>query len=123
MEWWERAREAERLRDWGTAIALVSAHADCYSADHQLHDNHLWHLELLARAGRFAERTERARTDVHARRRLNRALREQGMESALRGRAHAGDRDALYVLVRLLGETNRAREAHRAVRDLGPADP
>lgn len=122
MDWFEQAREAERLRDWDAAIASVSARAECFSVDHHMHDNHLWHMDLLARAERFSALTELALTDVHARRRLNRALRDQGMESALRGRAEDGDRDALYVLVRLLGETDRAQEAHRAVLDCGPED-
>ncbi|WP_393058709.1 hypothetical protein [Streptomyces sp. LN549] len=122
MEWFERAQAAEQLSDWGAAIALVSARAECYSADHHMHSNHLWHMDLLARAGRFPELTELALTDVHARRKLNRSLREHGMEAALRGRAKEGDRDALYVLVRLLCETNRVQEAHRAVQDLGPED-
>ncbi|WP_406477526.1 hypothetical protein [Streptomyces sp. NBC_01615] len=122
MEWFERARAAEQLRDWDAAIALVSARAECYSTDHYMHGNHLWHMDLLARAGRFSELTDLALTDVHARRRLNRSLREQGMEAALRGRAQDGDRDALYVFVRLLCETERAQEAHRAVQDLGPED-
>lgn len=122
MEWIKQARAAERLRDWDTAIALVSAHAECYSADSYAHDNHLWHMDLLARAERLVELTERAGMDVHARRRLNRSLRERGMEAALRNRAKDGDRDALYVLVRLLCETSRAQAAHRAVQDLGPDD-
>ncbi|MFF0853272.1 hypothetical protein ACFYVM_19800 [Streptomyces sp. NPDC003280] len=122
MDWFEQARVAEQLRDWDAAIALVSAHAECYSTDHYMHDNHLWHMDLLARAERFSELTELALTDVHARRRLNRSLRDQGMEAVLRSRAKDGDRDALYVLVRLLCETNRAQEAHRAVQDCGPED-
>jgi hypothetical protein len=122
VEWFERARAAEQLRDWDAAIALVSARAECYSTDHHMHDNHLWHMDLLVRSGRFSELTELALTDVHARRRLNRSLREQGMEAALLGRAQGGDRDALYVFVRLLCETDRAQEAHRAVQDLGPED-
>ncbi|MGW3078800.1 hypothetical protein [Kitasatospora sp. NPDC001132] len=122
MEWFEQARDAEQLRDWDTAITLVSARAECYSADSYAHDNHLWHMALLARAGRFAELTELALTDVHARRRLNASLRERGMEAALRMRAEDGDRDALYGLVRLLCETNRVQEADQAVHDLGRDD-
>lgn len=122
MEWFERARAAEQLRDWDAAIASVSAHSECYATDPYLHDNHLWHMDLLARAERFSELTELALTDVHARRRLNRALRERGMEPALRGRAGEGDRDALYILVRLLCETHRVQEARRAVQDFGPED-
>jgi hypothetical protein len=122
VEWFEQARAAEQCRDWDAAIALVSAHAECYSIDPYRHDNHLWHMDLLARAERLSELTERALTDVHARRRLNRSLRERGMEAALRSRAGDGDRGALYVLVRLLCETSRIQEAHRVVQDLGPDD-
>ncbi|MEE1772604.1 hypothetical protein PUR34_31740 [Streptomyces sp. JV185] len=122
MEWFEQARAAEQRRDWGTAIALVSAHAECYSPDPDRHDSHLQHMDLLARAERLSELTERALTDVHARRSLNRSLRERGMEAALRNRAKDGDRGALYILVRLLCETSRAQEAHRTVQDLGPDD-
>ncbi len=76
VEWVEQAKEAEERRDWDTAIALVSAHAECYSADFYAHDHHLWHMDLLARARRTEELAELARMDVHARRRLNRLLRE-----------------------------------------------
>ncbi|MCZ4096110.1 hypothetical protein [Streptomyces sp. H39-C1] len=122
MKWFEQAQAAEQRRDWNTAIALVSARAECYSADSSAHSNHLWHMDLLARAERLTELTELALTDLHARRRLNRSLRERGMEAALRGRAKDGDRGALYGLVRLLCETSRLHEAHRAVQDLGPED-
>lgn len=86
VDWSERAREAEQLQDWDVAIALVSTHAACFSDDPDMHDNHLWHMDLLARAERIPELTERALTDSHARRRLNRSLRERGMETALRAR-------------------------------------
>ncbi|MGI5254153.1 hypothetical protein [Actinacidiphila glaucinigra] len=122
MEWFEQVQAAEERRDWDAAIALVSAHAECYSTDWSRHDSHLWHMDLLVCAERFSELAERALTDVHARRRLNRGLRERGMEAALRNRAEAGDRDALYVLVRLLCETSGPQEADRAVQDLGPDD-
>ncbi|MFE7838770.1 hypothetical protein ACFU53_22800 [Streptomyces sp. NPDC057474] len=121
-EWFEQALAAEQRGDWDVAIALISAHAECYSTDPDAHANHLWHMDLLARAGRLPELTERALTDVHARRRLNRSLRERGMDASLRNRAEDGDRGALYVLVRLLCETGRVQEAHRAVQDLGPED-
>lgn len=78
VEWCERVRVAEELRDWDTAIALVSAHAACYSADYNAHNNHLWHMDLLVRAERFAELADLARVDVHARRRLNAVLRGPG---------------------------------------------
>lgn len=122
VEWFEQARAAEQLGDWDAAITLVSAQAECYSTDHYMHNNHLWHMDLLARSERLPELMELARTDVHARRRLNRSLRERGMEAALRSRAKDGDRDALYVFVRLLCETNRAQTAYLAVQDLGPED-
>ncbi|GAA3484949.1 hypothetical protein GCM10018966_094810 [Streptomyces yanii] len=119
VEWFAQARAAEQLRDRDAAIALVSAHAECSSADPYTRDNHLWHMDLLARAERLSELTERALTDVHARWRLNTSLRQRGMEAALRNRAGDGDRGALYVLFRLLCETSRAQDAHRAVQDLG----
>ncbi|WP_432103567.1 hypothetical protein [Streptomyces sp. bgisy091] len=122
MDWLERAQAAEQLQDWDEAIALVSAHAECFSDDPDMHDNHLWHMALLARAERISELTERALTDSHARRRLNRSLRERGMEAALCDRAEDGDRDALYVLVRLMCQTGRVQEAQKAVADMGPED-
>ncbi|MET8966054.1 hypothetical protein ABZX69_42540 [Streptomyces sp. NPDC004074] len=122
MKWFEQVQAAEQRGDWDAAIALASAHAECYSTDPSRHNNHLWHMDLLARAERLSELAELALTDVHARRRLNRALRERGMEAAPRTRAEAGDRDALYVLVRLLCETSRPQEADRAVQDLSPDD-
>ncbi|MEV7905163.1 hypothetical protein [Streptomyces anulatus] len=122
MDWLERAGAAEQLRDWDEAIALVSAHAECFSDDPDMHDKHLWHMDLLVRAERISELTERALTDSHARRRLNRSLRERGMEAALCGRAEDGDRDALYVLVRLMCETGRVQEAQKVVADIGPKD-
>ncbi|MER7107728.1 hypothetical protein [Streptomyces sp. NPDC000229] len=120
MEWYEQARAAERVRDWDTAIALVSARAECYSADSHAHDSHLWHMRLLVSAERFTQLTELALTDVHARRRLNRSLHERGMDAALRHRAEGGDSGALYHLVNLLCETGRLQEARAAVQDLGP---
>lgn len=122
MEWYEQARAAEQIRDWDTAIALVSAHAECYSADSYAHDNHLWHMRLLVCEERSTELTELARTDVHARRRLNRSLHEREMDAALCNRAEDGDSGALYHLVRLLCEMGRVQEACRAVQDLGPED-
>ncbi|MFI8460589.1 hypothetical protein [Kitasatospora sp. NPDC085464] len=123
-----RALEAEQREDWETAIALVAARAVCYSPDHLAHAHHLWHLDLLARAGRLAELAVLADGaggnggDVHARRRLDRALRERGMAAQLRERAAAGDGGALYRLVRLLGGTGRAAQARRVVRELGARD-
>ncbi len=80
VEWVEQAKEAEERRDWDTAIALVSAHAECYSANFHAHDHHLWHMDLLARAQRIEELMDLARVDVHARRRLNRLLRETSVK-------------------------------------------
>ncbi|MFE1827936.1 hypothetical protein [Streptomyces yangpuensis] len=122
MEWFEEARAAEEGQDWDRAIALVSAHAECYSPNSRRHDSHLWHMDLLARAERLSELAELALTDVHARRKLNRALRERDMEAVLHRRAEGGDADALYVLLRLLGEAGRFQEARRAVQQIGPAD-
>lgn len=76
VPWFEQARQAERSGDRDTAIALVRAHAECRSADRRAHNNHLWHMELLVRADRIRELSEPARIDVHARRRLNRSLRD-----------------------------------------------
>jgi len=42
------------------------------------------------------------------------------MESALRERAEDGDRDALYVLVRLMCETERMHEALKVIQDIAP---
>ncbi|GAA2766486.1 hypothetical protein GCM10010103_55270 [Streptomyces paradoxus] len=70
---------------------------------------------LLARAERLSELSDLARTDVHARRRLNRSLRERGMEAMLRDRAEDGDRGVLYCLVRLLCETSRTEQARQAL--------
>ncbi|MER6516234.1 MULTISPECIES: hypothetical protein [unclassified Streptomyces] len=119
MKWFERAEAAERLGDWDAAVALVSARAECHG-DSAAHGSHLWHMDLLASAERFAELADLAHTDLHARRRLNRALRERGMDTALRRRAEEGDRGALYNLVHLLCETDRAPEAGRTVRELAP---
>ncbi|NYV75751.1 hypothetical protein [Streptomyces sp. UH6] len=122
MDWRERARAAEQGREWEVAIALVSAHAECHSNDPDMHDSHLWHMDLLARAARYTELTARALDDGHARRALNRSLGERGMDAALRRRAEDGDRGALYVLVRLLCRTSRVQEAQQAVEDIGPED-
>ncbi|MGW0779697.1 hypothetical protein [Streptomyces sp. NPDC002913] len=119
MTWFERARAAEEREDWDTAVLLVAGHAACYG-DAVEHDSHLWHMDLLVRAQRFAELTERALTDVHARRRLNRGLRDQGREAALRLRAAEGDKDALYVLLRSLCETGRAGDAEQVLQEIAP---
>ncbi|WP_329094980.1 hypothetical protein [Streptomyces sp. NBC_01439] len=122
MQWYKQAQAAEQVGDWDTAISLVSARAECFSADYSAHDNHLWHMDLLVRAERFDQLTELAVSDVHACRRLNRALYERGMETELRNRAGDGDRGALYHLVRWLHGAGRPQEACRAVELLAPED-
>lgn len=72
------AEAAEARGDWATAIAMVGAYAECYSKDHHRHNAHLWHVDLLAKAGCLQELTEYAVIDVHARRRLQRLRSEQG---------------------------------------------
>ncbi|MFC8723174.1 hypothetical protein, partial [Kitasatospora sp. NPDC057198] len=114
--------EAVRRGDWDAAIALVSAQAECHSADYQAHNSHLWHMDLLVAAGRLEELERLGRTDVHARRRLHRALREQGRAPELRALAADGDRGALRALIRLLGESGRAGEARRGAHEPGHAD-
>lgn len=74
LAWYEAACIAEELGDWDRAISLVSAVAECYSADHSRHNAHLWHMDLLARAGRHDELAALSENDVHARRRLDRLL-------------------------------------------------
>ncbi|MFD4635642.1 hypothetical protein ACFVYR_38120 [Streptomyces sp. NPDC058284] len=122
VKWREQAETAEQTGDWDTAISLVSARAACYSTDYLAHDNHLWHMDLLVRAERFDQLTALALKDVHARRRLNKALHERGMDTALHRRATAGDNGALYHLVKLLCERDQLQQAHAAVEHLGPAN-
>ena len=74
MLWDEIARDAEDHGDWDRAISAVSAVAECYSADDWRHNAHLWHMDLLARAGRLDELAALGQDDVHARRRLKRQL-------------------------------------------------
>ncbi|MFJ1538060.1 hypothetical protein ACIODS_05895 [Micromonospora chalcea] len=76
--WSEIARVAQERGDWDRAIAVVGAVAQCYSTDHERHNAHLWHLDLLARAGRHVELAALGERDVHARRRLKRLLDEEG---------------------------------------------
>ncbi|MBO3737100.1 hypothetical protein [Actinoplanes flavus] len=71
-DWHARALAAEERKDWDEAITLVSAHAECFSADHYRHNSHLWHMRLLALAGRRPELEQLATTDSHARRALGR---------------------------------------------------
>lgn len=79
-------------------------------------------MDLLVRAERFDQLADLAVTDVHARRRLNRSLHEQGKDAELRHRAEAGDRGALYRLVRLLCAKGRLQDAREAVQEIGPED-
>ncbi|MFF4892918.1 hypothetical protein [Micromonospora chersina] len=89
---------AEERADWDRAIAVVAAVAACYSTDHERHNAHLWHMDLLARAGRRVELATLGHRDVHARRRLNRLLHEEGRWEELRRRARSGDAGARYLL-------------------------
>ncbi len=75
-DWDTAAQSAEQRGDLDQAIELVGAAAECYSRDPCLHNAHLWHLDLLARAGRLEELACLGERDVHARRRLDRALRD-----------------------------------------------
>ncbi|MGW0434504.1 hypothetical protein ACWDV4_18440 [Micromonospora sp. NPDC003197] len=74
------AEAAERRGDWATAIAIVSEFAECYSRDPNRHDAHLWHMDLLVKAGLLRELVDQAESDVHARRRLDRFLYEEGRD-------------------------------------------
>ncbi|TDX08251.1 hypothetical protein EV647_0520 [Kribbella sp. VKM Ac-2566] len=73
----ELARDTEGQGNWDRAISAVRAVAECYSGDDWRHNAHLWHMDLLAQAGRLDELVS-LRADVHARRRLNRQLSEAG---------------------------------------------
>jgi hypothetical protein len=116
------AEAAEARGDWATAIAMVSGFSECYSRDHDRHNAHLWHMELLVKAGRLHELAEHAKADVHARRRLDRFLYEEGRDSELRQRALRGDRTALYFLVRLLRARGEQLAAQQAVADIDTTD-
>ncbi|MFE6860971.1 hypothetical protein [Nocardia sp. NPDC057668] len=78
----DAVRAAELRLDWDAAIAAVSSAAGCWSPDAGKHNAHLWHMDLLARAGRLDELAALGKTDVHARRRLERFLRENEREDA-----------------------------------------
>lgn len=114
------ARLAEDRGDFAAAIALVSPFAECFSDDLDRHEAHLWHVELLGRAGRVTELEELGRTDEHARRRLNRLLYRKGRTAALRGRAQSGDRLAYYLLVGLQYARGRHAEARRTIMEIDP---
>ncbi|MFC6569273.1 hypothetical protein [Actinoplanes utahensis] len=79
-EWYDEAITAQEHGDWDRAIALVAPHAECYSADPFRHNSHLWHLDLLARAGRWAELGVLGATDRHAARALATHLRRLGRD-------------------------------------------
>ncbi|MEV1315107.1 hypothetical protein AB0J14_03370 [Micromonospora arborensis] len=104
--WSETARVAEERGDWDRAIAVVGAAAECYRTDYERHNAHLWHMDLLARAGRHVELAALGQRDVHARRRLNRLLYEEGRSEELRQRARSGDGGARYLIGRLVGDWN-----------------
>ena len=72
------ASAAEARGDWATVIAMVGGYAECNSVDHDRHNAHLWHMELLVKAGLLRELAELAQADVHARRRLDRFPCEEG---------------------------------------------
>ncbi|GIJ30822.1 hypothetical protein Vqi01_59840 [Micromonospora qiuiae] len=116
------AEAAEGRGDWATAIGMVSGFSECYSRDYYRHDAHLWHMELLAKAGLLHELAELAKSDVHARRQLDRFLYEEGCESELRRRAEHGDKTALYFLVRLLRAQGEQTAAQQAVAEIDVAD-
>ncbi|GAA2594810.1 hypothetical protein GCM10010435_87290 [Winogradskya consettensis] len=116
------ATAAEAREDWAAAIALVSAVAECYSEDYMRHNAHLWHVDLLVRAGLLHELTRFAGTDKHARRRLARFLYDEGRADDLRERAATGDKAALYPLIRLLRARGEHEAAEQVAAELAPAD-
>ncbi|WP_144124846.1 hypothetical protein [Catellatospora sichuanensis] len=109
--WIGAGRVAHERGDWDLAIATVEPHAQCYSVDHERHNAHLWHLDLLVKAGRLDELALLGRDDVHARRRLNRHLYETGQRGNLARRAEAGDEGARILHDRLRLEQNDGRNA------------
>ena len=113
---------AEARGDSVTAIAMVSEFADCYSRDAYRHNAHLWHMDLLVKAGLLRELVDQAEIDVHARRRLDRFLYEEGRDGELRDRAQRGDKTALYLLVRLLRDRGGHAAAVQAVADIDMTD-
>ena len=118
MDWDTVARAAQERGDWDEAIAVVGSVAECFSPDPYLHNAHLWHMDLLAQAGRLDELARRGETDRCAQRRLDRLLYEQGRDSELRHRAERGDKTAFYTLVRLLRDRGDERAARQAVADI-----
>jgi hypothetical protein len=120
--WAEAIRAAEQRAEWDAAISVVSGVAECYSHDPDRHAAHLRHMDLLAKAGRLDELAVLGETDVHARRRLDRFLFDQGRDDELRQRARHGDRTALYLLVRLLRQRGEQAAARQAVADIDATD-
>jgi hypothetical protein len=116
------AEAAEARGDWATAIAMVSEFAECYSRDPYRHNAHLWHMDLLVKAGLLRELVDRAEIDVHARRQLDRFLYEVGRDGELRERAQRGDKTALYLLVRLLRDREGHATAMQAIADIDMTD-
>ena len=106
------AEAAEARGDWATAIAMVSESAECYSRDPYRHNAHLWHMDLLVKAGLLRELADRADIDVHARRQLDRFLYEEDRDGVLRERAQRGDKIALYLLVCLLHDRASTGAVH-----------
>jgi hypothetical protein len=116
------AEAAEARGDWATAIAMVSEFAECYSRDPYRHNAHLWHMDLLVKAGLLRELVDRAEIDVHARRQLDRFLYEEGRDGLLRERAQCGDKTALYLMVRLLRDREGHAAAMQAIADIDMTD-
>ena len=109
--WADAARAAEERRDWDEAISAVTAAAECFSQEYNRHNAHLWHMHLLAQAGYMDELARLAESDVHARRQLDRALREAGQADELRRRAEDGDQYALLQLQRLLRTEGQTKDS------------
>lgn len=107
-DWIIVAQAAQERGDWDLAISMVEPNADCYSVDHERHNAHLWHMDLLAKAGRLDTLAVLSQADVHARRRLDRYLYETAQEVHLAQRAQAGDEYARILLGRLLREQGDA---------------
>lgn len=120
--WADAVQAAEDRSDWDEAISVIGSVAECDSHDYIRHDAHLWHMDLLARAGRLDDLATRGETDRHARRRLDRLLYEEGRDRELRHRAVHGDKAALYLLVRLLRERGEQVAAQQAVVEIDAMD-
>ncbi|WP_433342344.1 hypothetical protein [Micromonospora sp. CA-111912] len=65
-------------------------------------------MDLLDRAGLHVELAALGQRDVHARRRLNRLLYEEGRSEDLRQRARSGDDGARFLLGRLVEDRDGA---------------